>query len=71
MSSRALISVYDKSGLVEFGRALTDRGFELVASGGTAGILREHGLGVSGVPPVAGAPALTARPCRPSTVGSG
>jgi phosphoribosylaminoimidazolecarboxamide formyltransferase/IMP cyclohydrolase len=36
---RALISVYDKTGLQEFARGLADVGFELVASGGTADFL--------------------------------
>jgi phosphoribosylaminoimidazolecarboxamide formyltransferase/IMP cyclohydrolase len=42
---RALISVYDKTGLEEFARGLVDTGFELVASGGTADFL-EHEVGV-------------------------
>ena len=33
---RALLSVYDKTGIVEFARALHDLGCELVSSGGTA-----------------------------------
>ena len=41
---RALISVYDKTGLDEFARGLDELGFELVASGGTAAFLEEHGL---------------------------
>lgn len=41
---RALLSVSDKSGLVEFARGLVGLGFELVASGGTAQVLREAGL---------------------------
>ena len=41
---RALISVYDKSGLDEFARGLAELGCELVASGGTAAFLEEHGL---------------------------
>ena len=36
---RALISVYDKTGLEEFARGLAELGFELVASGGTADYL--------------------------------
>ena len=40
---RALISVYDKAGLDEFARGLAELGFELVASGGTASFLEEHG----------------------------
>ena len=31
---RALISVYDKTGIAEFGRGLVDLGFEVVSSGG-------------------------------------
>jgi len=45
---RALISVYDKTGLEEFARGLADVGFELVASGGTADFLEnEVGLDVT------------------------
>ena len=33
---RALISVSDKTGLIEFGKALADRGVDLVSTGGTA-----------------------------------
>jgi phosphoribosylaminoimidazolecarboxamide formyltransferase/IMP cyclohydrolase len=39
---RALISVYDKTGLQEFARGLADLGFELVASGGTADFLENE-----------------------------
>jgi phosphoribosylaminoimidazolecarboxamide formyltransferase / IMP cyclohydrolase len=46
---RALISVYDKDGLVPFARGLADLGFELVASGGTAIELEGAGLGVTRV----------------------
>ena len=47
---RALISVYDKTGLQEFARGLADLGFELVASGGTADFLEnEAGLEVERV----------------------
>ncbi|MBX3080200.1 MAG: bifunctional phosphoribosylaminoimidazolecarboxamide formyltransferase/IMP cyclohydrolase [Anaerolineae bacterium] len=46
---RALLSVYDKSGLVEFARVLADLGWELVASGGTARALTEGGLSVINV----------------------
>ena len=41
---RALLSVSDKSGLVELGQALAARGVELVSTGGTAKALREAGL---------------------------
>src|SRR5262249_27031275 len=46
---RALISVYDKSGLAEFGRGLNELGCELVASGGTAAFLEEHSVPVTRV----------------------
>jgi phosphoribosylaminoimidazolecarboxamide formyltransferase / IMP cyclohydrolase len=46
---RALISVYDKSGLDTFARGLAELGFELVASGGTADYLEELGLEVERV----------------------
>ena len=46
---RALLSVSDKTGLAELGRALADRGVELVSTGGTAKALREAGLTVRDV----------------------
>ena len=55
---RALISVYDKSGLVPFARGLVDLGFELVASGGTAAALEEAGLVVTSVEDVTGFPEM-------------
>ncbi len=55
---RALISVYDKTGLDEFARGLDELGFELVASGGTAGFLEEQGLQVTHVEAVTQAPEL-------------
>ncbi|MFL5967985.1 MAG: bifunctional phosphoribosylaminoimidazolecarboxamide formyltransferase/IMP cyclohydrolase [Gaiellaceae bacterium] len=52
---RALISVYDKAGLQEFGRGLAELGWELVASGGTADFLeREVGLDVNRVEELTG-----------------
>jgi len=52
---RALISVYDKSGLQEFARGLVDVGFELVASGGTADFLENDvGLDVERVEELTG-----------------
>jgi phosphoribosylaminoimidazolecarboxamide formyltransferase/IMP cyclohydrolase len=44
--ARALLSVSDKTGLVELGQGLADLGVELVASGGTATALRDAGLTV-------------------------
>jgi phosphoribosylaminoimidazolecarboxamide formyltransferase / IMP cyclohydrolase len=55
---RALISVYDKSGVVDFARGLADLGFELVSSGGTAMVLEEAGLTVTTVEEVTGFPEL-------------
>ncbi len=52
---RALISVYDKTGLQEFARGLAEVGFELVASGGTADYLEtEVGLDVERVEELTG-----------------
>ena len=49
MTRRALLSVSDKTGIVELGRALVDRGWELLSTGGTARTLREAGLRVTDV----------------------
>ena len=51
---RALLSAYDKAGLPELARGLAGLGFELVASGGTAAVLREAGLDVTGVEELTG-----------------
>ena len=55
---RSLLSVYDKTGLVEFGRGLAARGVELVASGGTARALRQAGLAVRAASDVTGSPEI-------------
>ncbi len=55
---RALLSVYDKTGLVAFARGLHDAGFELVSSGGTARVLSEAGLPVKAVEDVTGFPEM-------------
>jgi phosphoribosylaminoimidazolecarboxamide formyltransferase / IMP cyclohydrolase len=55
---RALISVAEKSGLVEFGRALEQRGVALVSSGTTASALREAGVAVTPVSDVTGFPEM-------------
>jgi phosphoribosylaminoimidazolecarboxamide formyltransferase/IMP cyclohydrolase len=57
---RALISVYDKSGLDELARGLDELGFELVASGGTATALEAEGLPVTRVEEVTEFPELLA-----------
>ena len=55
---RALISVYDKKGIVEFAGGLAELGWELVSSGGTAAYLSEHGLQVTRVEDVTAAPEM-------------
>ncbi len=55
---RALLSVYDKSRLVDFAKRLAAAGAELVSSGGTARALREAGLDVTDVADVTGAPEI-------------
>ena len=55
---RALLSVSDKSGLVELGQALAARGVELVSTGGTARALREAGLDVRDVSDLTGFPEM-------------
>jgi len=46
---RALLSTFDKMGLAEFARGLADLGVELIASGGTADHLEDHGVEVARV----------------------
>ena len=55
---RALLSVSDKTGLVELGQALVGRGVELLSTGGTAAALREAGLAVIDVAEVTGFPEM-------------
>ena len=55
---RALLSVSDKTGLVDLARGLVARGFELVSTGGTARTLREAGLPVTDVAAVTGSPEM-------------
>ena len=55
---RALLSVYDKTGLVGFARGLVDAGFDLVSSGGTARVIAEAGLPVTAVEDVTGFPEM-------------
>jgi phosphoribosylaminoimidazolecarboxamide formyltransferase/IMP cyclohydrolase len=55
---RALLSVTDKSGLVEFARTLVSHGIELVSTGGTARALREAGLTVRDISDLTGFPEM-------------
>ncbi len=56
--ARALLSVSDKTGLVEFAKALSDRGIALVSTGGTAKALRNAGLDVTDVAEITGSPEM-------------
>ena len=53
---RALLSVYDKTGIVEFATGLDNLGFEILSTGGTARLLRQAGLEVTDVSEVTGHP---------------
>jgi phosphoribosylaminoimidazolecarboxamide formyltransferase/IMP cyclohydrolase len=55
---RALLSVSDKTGIVDFARSLTERGWELLSTGGTAAALREAGLEVRDVADLTGHPEM-------------
>jgi len=55
---RALLSVYDKSGVVDLARSLRGMGWDLISSGGTAAALREAGLTVTDVAELTGFPAI-------------
>ena len=56
--ARALLSVSDKTGLVELGQALARHGVELVSTGGTAKALREAGLEVRDISDLTGFPEM-------------
>lgn len=55
---RALISVSDKTGIVDFAKALKDLGWELIATGGTLKTLRNSGLTVTDIQDVTGFPEI-------------
>ena len=46
---RALVSVYEKTGLIELGEALQSAGVEILSTGSTAATLREAGVSVTDV----------------------
>ena len=56
--ARALISVFDKTGLLEFARALASHKIELISTGGTAKALRDVGLKVTEVSALTGFPEI-------------
>jgi phosphoribosylaminoimidazolecarboxamide formyltransferase/IMP cyclohydrolase len=55
---KALLSVYDKSGVVELAAGLSELGWELLSSGGTAKAISEAGLEVTDVAELTGVPAI-------------
>jgi phosphoribosylaminoimidazolecarboxamide formyltransferase/IMP cyclohydrolase len=55
---RALLSVSDKTGIVEFARELKERGIELLSTGGTAKLLERHGIAVKEVAEHTGFPEI-------------
>jgi phosphoribosylaminoimidazolecarboxamide formyltransferase / IMP cyclohydrolase len=55
---RALISVSDKKGIVEFSRALSELGVELISTGGTASLLRDNKIAVKDVSEITGFPEM-------------
>jgi phosphoribosylaminoimidazolecarboxamide formyltransferase / IMP cyclohydrolase len=56
----ALISVYDKQGMIEFASQLQELGWDLIASGGTATALKKSGLSVEEVENYTGSPEILA-----------
>ncbi len=55
---RAILSVTDKSGLVEFARRLSDLKIELISTGGTAKLLRDSGISVKDISELTGFPEM-------------
>jgi phosphoribosylaminoimidazolecarboxamide formyltransferase / IMP cyclohydrolase len=55
---RALISVSDKRGVVEFSRALSELDIDIISTGGTAALLRENKIAVNDVAQVTGFPEM-------------
>ena len=56
MVKRALISVSNKDGIVELARKLESMGIEIISTGGTAKLLKNSGLKVTGISDVTGFP---------------
>ena len=55
---KAIISTYDRTGIVALAKTLVDAGFELVSTGGTGAALREVGLAVTQVADLTGSPEI-------------
>jgi len=54
----ALLSVFDKTGIVDLGQALASAGWDIISSGGTAKVLNDAGLAVTDVADLTGYPAM-------------
>ena len=61
---QALLSVSDKTGIVEFAQGLVQRGVKLLSTGGTAKLLEQHGLPVTEVSDYTGFPRNDGRSCE-------
>ena len=59
MKKRALVSVSDKTGIVEFCNRLIGCGFEIISTGGSAKTLKDAGLPVIGISELTGFPLCT------------
>ena len=55
---RAILSVTDKTGLVDFARKLSGLGVELISTGGTAKLLRDSGIEVQDISDLTGFPEM-------------
>jgi phosphoribosylaminoimidazolecarboxamide formyltransferase / IMP cyclohydrolase len=58
VSKRALLSVSDKTGIIEFAKGLKEAGFEIISTGGTKKALTENGIEVTGISDVTGFPEI-------------
>jgi phosphoribosylaminoimidazolecarboxamide formyltransferase/IMP cyclohydrolase len=58
LTKRALISVSDKTGVAEFSKTLTENGFEIISTGGTATLLKKEGIAVKDVSEITGFPEM-------------
>jgi len=65
---RAILSVTDKTGLVEFARKLASSGVELISTGGTAMLLRDSGVAVKEISDFTGFPEMLDGRSRPCTL---
>jgi len=56
LNKRALVSVYDKTGIVDFVKALVNKGYEIVSTSGTAKLLKENGINLRTIEEISNAP---------------